>query len=256
MKESAATIQAYLTQDLKLINSDKVLQWRKDERKTVQKALKSYDIRCAKAQEETHHLLSLRKLESQLHQEGYRYIAGVDEVGRGPLAGPVVTAAVILPEDMPLVAFDDSKRLSHAKRQELVQAIKTYAIAYAIDVQGPEVIDAINILEATKKSMKASLQALQPACDYAVIDAVGLEGLSVPSQHPIKGDATVYCIAAASILAKEYRDDLMRAYAKQYPQYGFDHHFGYGTKEHLEALAAYGPCPIHRKTFAPVKAYL
>ena len=96
MKESAATIQAYLTQDLKLINSDKVLQWRKDERKTVQKALKSYDRRCAKAQEETHHLLSLRKLESQLHQEGYRYIAGVDEVGRGPLAGPVVTAAVIL----------------------------------------------------------------------------------------------------------------------------------------------------------------
>ncbi|MUP60105.1 ribonuclease HII, partial [Veillonellaceae bacterium M2-4] len=108
------------------------------------------------------------------------------------------------------------------------------------DVQGPGVIDAINILEATTSSMKASLQALQPACDYAVLDAVGLEGLSVPSQHPIKGDATVSCIAAASILAKEYRDDLMRAYAKQYPQYGFDHHFGYGTKEHLEALAAYG----------------
>lgn len=181
-------------------------------------------------------------------------VCGIDEAGRGPLAGPVVTAAVILPENCAaLIGLDDSKKISKAKREQFALIIKEIAVSYAIHIQPPEEIDALNIYQATKISMtKAALQ-LEPKPDVILADAMKIDA-GIPSESIIKGDAKSLCIAAASILAKTERDALMEAYAKEYPVYGFDKHAGYGTKEHIAALQKYGPCPIHRKTFEPVKS--
>lgn len=248
-----SAINAYLNQDLALIAPDKIEVIRSDQRKGVQTALAKYERRLLKEQQMHQHISDLRALETQLHQAGYQFVAGVDEVGRGPLAGPVVAGAVILPADMPSVYFNDSKQLSAAQRQNLVADIERYAVAYAVDQQEAEVIDEINILQATKVAMKNSLKALTQMPDYILIDAVHLEGISIPQKSIIRGDATTYCIAAASIYAKEYRDQLMTAYADIYPHYGFDKNAGYGTKQHLAAIEKYGITPIHRKTFAPIK---
>ena len=228
-----------------------------DERKGVQVALKQYEKRQQEQARIHQHILQLRQKEKILHQEGYQLIAGVDEVGRGPLAGPVVAGAVILPADMPEAYFNDSKQLSHAKRQSLVADIEKYAISYAVAGQSAQIIDQVNILEATKQAMTLALKRLTSTPDYVLIDAVHLDSIShLPQESIIKGDATVYSIAAESIYYKEKRDELMAQYAEQYPGYGFEHNAGYGTKEHLEGLKKYGPCPIHRCSFAPVKAYL
>lgn len=239
------------------VTEDILSELRLDQRKGVQAALKKYDKGLAAQliiQEKIH---ELRALEQALHQKGYQFIAGVDEVGRGPLAGPVVTSAVILPSDMPAVYFNDSKQLSHAKRKALVMDIEKYAISYSIGLQTAEQIDESNILIATKQAMIDALNQLSPQPDYVLIDAVKLDQYhQAPQEAIIKGDASVYAIAAASIYAKEYRDNLMATYGQKYPEYGFAENAGYGTKRHLEALEAYGPTPIHRKTFAPVKKYL
>ncbi len=227
-----------------------------DERKGVQQVLKTYQRRIDRAQEEGAAIQELRAYEDQLRAQGYAYIAGVDEVGRGPLAGPVVTCAVILPPDMPAVYFNDSKQLSHKKRQALVADIDKYALACEIGLSPAERIDRINILQATKEAMAASVNQLQPKASYVLVDVITIPGISQPQEAIIKGDARIYSIAAASIYAKEYRDRLMADYAELYPEYGFDQHAGYGTKAHLEALAKYGPCPIHRKSFAPVKDFI
>ena len=174
----------------------------------------------------------------------------------GPLAGPVVTAAVILPDECPtLLGLDDSKQLSKTKRDFFADEIKRIAISYAVHIQPPEEIDRLNIYQATKQSMAAAASALDPAPAIILADAMQVD-IGIPCESIIKGDAKSLAIAAASILAKTGRDAIMDAYAEEYPEYGFAQHSGYGTKMHLEALRIHGPTPIHRRTFEPVKGIL
>ena len=180
--------------------------------------------------------------------KGAKYITGVDEVGRGPLAGPVVCASVIMNLDDIIEGIDDSKKVSAKKREALYDIIKEKAIAYSICEISPEEIDEINILNATKKCMKTAVESLAVTPDVVLIDAVNLD-LKVPTESIIKGDLNSYTIGAASILAKVYRDRLMEEYAKEYKEYGFERNAGYGTKEHIDKIKEIGPCKIHRKTF-------
>ncbi len=179
---------------------------------------------------------------------GCRYIAGVDEVGRGPLAGPVVCASVIMDLSNIIEGIDDSKKLSEKKRELLYDKIIENAVAYSIYEISPEEIDEINILEATKKCMKNAVLTLSVQPDVVLVDAVKLD-LPYMVEPIIKGDLKSYTIGAASILAKVYRDRLMKKYGEQYPGYGFERNSGYGTKEHIEKIKEIGPCSIHRKTF-------
>ena len=185
--------------------------------------------------------------------EQFSRIAGVDEVGRGCLAGPVVVAAVILDPNRPIKGLRDSKKLSAKKREELAQEIKEKALAWSVAAMGPEVIDKINILQATLEAMKAAVEKLPVEPDFVQVDGNKLPKWKWLSEAIVKGDDKVEWISAASIIAKTTRDAYMCKIAKLYPQYGFEHHVGYGTAEHIKALKAYGPTPIHRKTFAPVR---
>jgi ribonuclease HII len=191
--------------------------------------------------------------ETCARDEGFRFVAGVDEVGRGCLAGAVVAAACILDLSKPLPAFlNDSKKLSAKRRERLDAEIKQAAIAYSIAQIEADEIDRINILQATKKAMRLAIEKLQPCADFLLIDAVELKDVLIPQKAIIGGDAISASIAAASILAKNYRDKLMCELDKTYPEYGFAKHVGYGTKAHFEALRAHGACAIHRKTFRGV----
>ena len=194
-------------------------------------------------------LAEMLSFERELWSAGKDFIAGVDEVGRGPLAGPVVTAAVILPKDFSLLGVDDSKKLSPKRREELFEQIKDSAVCWAIGRREPDRIDGINILEATKEAMLDAIRALPVKPDHVLIDAVRLPGLEMPQTSIIKGDARSVSIAAASILAKVTRDREMVEMAEIYPGYAFESNKGYGTAAHYEGLRALGPCPIHRKTF-------
>lgn len=185
--------------------------------------------------------------------EQFSRIAGVDEVGRGCLAGPVVAAAVILDPNRPIKGLRDSKKLSAKKRDELAQEIKEKALAWSVAAMGPEVIDKINILQATLEAMKAAVEKLPVEPDFVQVDGNKLPKWKWLSEAVVKGDDEVEWISAASIIAKTTRDGYMCKIAELYPQYGFEHHVGYGTAEHIKALKAYGPTPIHRKTFAPVR---
>ena len=187
---------------------------------------------------------------------GHMLVAGVDEAGRGPLAGPVAVAAVILPQEAHLPRINDSKKLSAAVREELFTQIVAIAISYHVALIDAETIDRMNILQATKMGMYEAIAALTPAPDEVLIDAVELPKLSMPSQSIIKGDAKSASIAAASILAKVTRDHLMEQYDTEYPHYGFAKHKGYGTQEHIDAIRKYGVCPIHRKSFEPIRSML
>lgn len=180
--------------------------------------------------------------------ENIKYIAGIDEVGRGPLAGPVVTACVVMPYDEMLNGVFDSKKVSKKNREKLFDIIKEKAISYSINVQNQDIIDKINILNATKESMKESFNSLTIKPDLLLVDAVKLD-ICENEKPIIKGDATSYAIACASILAKVYRDNLMEEYAKQYPEYDFENNVGYGTKKHIEAIKQFGITPIHRLSF-------
>ncbi len=185
--------------------------------------------------------------------DGFSVIAGVDEVGRGCLAGPVVAAAVVFESESAVPSgVDDSKKLARKRREELAGLIKERALTYAIAEVGPEEVDRINILESTKKAMLKAVGKLDPAADFLLIDAVRLTGCPLPQKSIIKGDSASASIAAASIIAKVYRDEMMRDLDSVYPQYGFAKHVGYGTPEHLEAIRIHGPCEIHRKTFRGV----
>ncbi|KXJ98623.1 MAG: RNase HII [Acidobacteria bacterium OLB17] len=187
--------------------------------------------------------------------EGFLFVAGVDEVGRGCLAGPVVAGACILDLSKPLPkGLNDSKKVSPEKREAIAEELKATAAAFAIGRVEADEIDRINILEATKKAMRAAIEALSPAADYLLIDALELKGIRLPQKAIIKGDAVSVSIAAASILAKTYRDAVMREYHKEYPQYGFDGHKGYGCASHFAAIREHGPCPLHRMTFRGVLA--
>lgn len=185
--------------------------------------------------------------------EQFSRIAGVDEVGRGCLAGPVVVAAVILDPNRPIKGLRDSKKLSAKKREELAEEIKEKALAWSVAAMGPEVIDKINILQATLEAMKAAVEKLPVEPDFVQVDGNKLPKWKWLSEAVVKGDDKVEWISAASIIAKTTRDGYMCKIAELYPQYGFEHHVGYGTAEHIKALKAYGPTPIHRKTFAPVR---
>ena len=188
------------------------------------------------------------EIENNCIEKGYKLIAGVDEAGRGPLAGPVVSACVIMPLDDIIEGVDDSKKLSEKKRDFLFDKIIEKAIAYTISVVSEKVIDEINILNATKMSMKECIEGMEIKPDIVLVDAVKLE-MEVPCVPIIHGDALSYSIAAASILAKVSRDRIMQEYDKVYPQYLFAKHKGYGTKMHIEAIKEHGSCEIHRKTF-------
>lgn len=189
--------------------------------------------------------------ERQYLNEGYRLVAGVDEVGRGPLAGPVVAAAVILPldEEKRILGINDSKKLSKKKREYLAERIKEAAVAYAVEEVGEEAIDEINILQATRLAMKRAIEKLSPRPDFVLTDGNMTLDIVIPQKSIVKGDALVASIGAASIVAKVYRDRLMEQYAEVYPYYGFERNAGYGTKAHIEAIREMGICTIHRKTF-------
>ncbi|MBO0995459.1 ribonuclease HII [Bacillus sp. SD088] len=191
--------------------------------------------------------------ERKARQMGYHFIAGIDEVGRGPLAGPVVSAAVILPKDYYILGLNDSKKLTINRRNQLYEQIMDKADAVGIGMISAKEIDELNILQATKKSMLIALQNLQVRPDFLLIDAVQLNSI-YPESSIVKGDMNSVSIAAASIIAKVTRDQLMNDYETQYPGYGFQEHKGYGTKRHLEAIRQLGPCPIHRTSFAPIKS--
>lgn len=197
-------------------------------------------------------LKEMKARETELHRQGYVNIAGVDEVGRGPLAGPVVAAAVVLPEDFDILGIDDSKKLSEKRREELFDVILEKAVAWGIGMADHSTIDEINILQATKLAMKdaiADLSGKLEGIDYVIFDAVKINDLKLPQEAVIKGDSKILAVAAASIVAKVTRDRMMVAYAEEYPGYGFEKNKGYGTKQHYEGIARQGICPIHRKTF-------
>lgn len=207
-------------------------------------------------------LAKMRVREDELRAEGYKYIAGVDEVGRGPLAGPVVTAAVVLPEDFDVLGIDDSKKLSEKKREELFDIIMERAVAVGIGEASEKTIDEINILQATKIAMRKAVEDCDAklrekmaeagesgSIDYVLFDAMKIDEIDKPQESIIKGDANILAIAAASIIAKVTRDRMMIEYDEQYPGYAFAKNKGYGTKEHYEGLHAQGMCPIHRRSF-------
>ncbi len=191
--------------------------------------------------------------EDQALSEGFLFIAGVDEVGRGCLAGPVVAAACVLDPAKPLPkGLNDSKKLTAKRREEITEELKEIVLGYSIAQIEAEVIDEINILEATKKAMCLAIANLQPQANFLLIDALQLKQISLPQKAIIKGDSISASIAAASILAKTYRDNLMKEYDGIYPQFGFASHAGYGTRAHFAALRLHGYCPLHRKTFRGV----
>ncbi len=194
----------------------------------------------------------MREYEDELLKKGITLVAGVDEVGRGPLIGPVVTAAVILPKGYQNDEINDSKKLTEKKREKLYDIIMKDAVDVSIGICSEKEIDNINILEATKKAMKEAINGLKTKPEHVLIDAVKLD-INIPATSIIKGDAKSISIAAASIIAKVYRDRLLIEMDKEYPMYNLAKNKGYGTKTHIEALNKYGPCKYHRLTFEPVK---
>ena len=193
--------------------------------------------------------VNMWEIENGVYGEGFEIICGVDEAGRGPLAGPVCAAAVILPKGLEIPGLTDSKKLTDKKRRELFPVIKEQAIAYGIGLASHEEIDEINILQATYLAMERALAQLSVKPDIALIDGNRAKDFGLPVRTVVKGDSLSMNIAAASILAKVTRDDLMLELAEKYPEYGFEVHKGYGTKAHYEALRAHGASEIHRKTF-------
>ena len=191
----------------------------------------------------------MREIENELKKKGYRLVAGIDEAGRGPLAGPVVAAAVILPENFFLAGVDDSKKLSPRMREALYQSIIEEAVAYGVGMVDSCEIDRINILQATYRAVGIALENLCQKPDCLLLDAITLPGCSLYQQSVVKGDQKCLSVAAASIIAKVTRDRFMEELHRSYPVYNFLHNKGYGTREHVEAIIKYGPCPYHRRTF-------
>jgi len=198
---------------------------------------------------EKERLIRMTEYERKCYEKGYKLVAGVDEVGRGPLAGPVVAAAVILGEGVLIPGVNDSKKLSEEKREYLYEEIKSKALCWSIGIVDEKIIDEINILNAACLAMKKALDGLAEKPDYILLDAVTLKEVDIPQKGIIKGDALSLSIAAASIIAKVERDRMISAYDEIYPHYAFSKHKGYGTKEHIECIKKYGLLPIHRKSF-------
>lgn len=228
---------------------------RQDERVGVKKLLKKYETMKKQEEELRRSFHEKSKYENQLRSQGIEFIAGVDEVGRGPLAGPVVSAAVILPKNFYLPGLTDSKKLTKQKREQFYEQILNEAISIHVSFISAEKIDEINIYEATKRAMIAAINGLSVKPEHVLIDAMKL-AIDIPQTSIIKGDDNSISIAASSVIAKVERDRYMVRLNEKYPQYGFDCHMGYGTKEHLEAIQTYGVINEHRKSFRPVKEAL
>lgn len=195
--------------------------------------------------------------EREAYSKGFSYVVGIDEVGRGPLAGPVVAAACYIPRGKCFFGINDSKKLSPYKRSQLCDVLKSDPeVIYNYGIVSVEIIDKINILNATKQAMKEAISFFRDKMDFILVDGLNLEIFDVACKSIIKGDSLSQSIAAASILAKEFRDDIMRKYHEEFPEYGFDKHKGYGTALHLQNLKKFGPSKIHRKSFSPVAALL
>ena len=195
-------------------------------------------------------LNSLKEYENKLHETGLIYIAGIDEAGRGPLAGPVVVGAAIMKDDSFIEGVNDSKKISEVKREKLYEKITNEAISWGVGIVDEKEIDEINILNATKKALTMALDSLKVKPERILVDALDhIDTKCIPYTSIIKGDAKIYSISAASIIAKVTRDRIMRKYDEEYPEYGFSKHKGYGTASHIEAIKKYGPCPIHRMSF-------
>lgn len=224
-----------------------IKEYREDERAGVQKLISSAEKKLMALAKERERMENMKQYERKYAD--YSYIAGIDEVGRGPLAGPVVTCAVILPKECDLLYINDSKKLSEKKREQLCEEIKQCAIAYKIGLVEHTVIDEINILQATYEAMRQSIAGLDPAPDLLLNDAVTIPEVSIRQIPIIKGDAKSISIAAASIVAKVTRDHMMEEYDKLYPGYDFASNKGYGSAKHIKAIQTLGPCPIHRMSF-------
>ena len=194
-------------------------------------------------------MTELWTIENEYYAQGFGLVCGVDEAGRGPLAGPVCAGACILPQNLEIAGLNDSKKLSEKKREALYEEITSKALAWAVCLIDEKTIDRVNILQATYLAMRGAVSALKPQPDFCLVDGNRDPGLGIATRTVVKGDSLCATVAAASILAKVTRDRLMKELDKTYPQYGFAVHKGYGTKAHYAALEAYGPCPIHRLTF-------
>lgn len=251
MKAKRATISEIKTALAE--NPASVSQWQDDERVGVQKLLQQFERNQAKLADQRDAFDQRLSFEKAAWLDN-KQLAGVDEVGRGPLAGPVVAGAVVIDDHFDLVAVHDSKQLSAKKRMQLDAQIKSEVVDYAFGVVDAQMIDEVNIYEASRIAMKQAIEQLQVPVDGLLIDAMTVD-MDLPQEKLIKGDDRSISIGAASILAKNYRDELMVQYDQQYPGYDFAKNAGYGTKAHLAGLEALGPCPIHRMTFAPVKNY-
>lgn len=249
--KTIATIKKMLESEE--VDEQLLAQLKQDERKGVQKLVQSYENKRKKHELLVKQYIEISKWERALFKKGLKHIVGIDEAGRGPLAGPVVAAAVILPEDVSLLGLTDSKQLSEQQRNCYFEEIQQVAIDYQIAIIDNEVIDQLNILAATKKAMRTALSNLSVPVDHVLIDAVDIEPIPYSSDVLIKGDQKSISIAAASILAKVTRDQYMLSIHEEYPQYGFHQHKGYGTKEHINMIKKYGITPYHRQSFAPVK---
>ncbi len=225
-----------------------------DKRVSVQKLAQSYLKRKQKEEAERERVLHMYAMETAYYNQGVYHVAGVDEAGRGPAAGPVMIAAVILPPYWECPGLNDSKKLSPAKRDALYDKIMAEAVAVSCVSKSEKEIDALDIYHATMQGMYDAVAGLDTAAEAVLIDAMPLRDLTVPHQSVVHGDAVSASIAAASIIAKVTRDRLMVAYDKTYPQYGFAVHKGYLTQRHMDALHEYGPCPIHRRSFEPIKS--
>ncbi|AZB42922.1 ribonuclease HII [Bacillus sp. FJAT-42376] len=230
-------------------------KYRRDERASVRKLAERCLAGIEKKDRMRQMFEELKRFEYDARSKGFKSIAGIDEAGRGPLAGPVVAGAVILPEGFYLEGLNDSKKLSEKKRDLFFDVIQKEALAIGIGIVDAEEIDRINIYQASKKAMRLAIEDLELNPDYLLIDAMEVE-LNIPQEKIIKGDAKSISIAAGSVVAKVTRDRIMKDLAKTYPAYGFDQNMGYGTAIHLESLKVHGATPHHRKTFSPVKELL
>ena len=245
IKEQLASIQR--------LDDPLLTEWEQDSRSGVIQAIAKRKKEIQKRLDEDERLEGMLAYEKELYTQGIQLIAGVDEVGRGPLAGPVVAAAVILPKACKIPGLNDSKKIPKSKHKEIYEAVLQNAIAIGIGVKGNHVIDQVNIYEATKLAMMEAIGQLEPQPQHLLIDAMKLD-LPIPQTSIIKGDANSLSIAAASIVAKVTRDQMMEEFDREYPGYDFAQNAGYGTAKHLAGLDKLGVTPIHRRSFEPVKS--
>jgi len=245
---TVAGIKEYVSQKQMQLYPDLIPMLKKDHRVAVKKIGQALEKKVAERDKEIERIIKMKSIEAGYYNKGIKRIGGIDEVGRGPLAGPVVTCVIILKPDSSRLYVNDSKKVSKKIRESLCEQLLEDALDYAIGQVDNDVIDNLNILNASKKAVMDSLATLSIKPDLLLIDALHIDS-QIPQKSIIHGDANSYAIAAASIVAKVYRDNLMQIYHEQYPEYGFDHNMGYGTAEHIKALHKYGPTPIHRRSF-------